>query len=110
MGYQPWYQGQTYPAIQIPLNTDSAPDNIGSVPVANFTMILRNLGVNPPVDTVGTGIFTVITTNPAVVDYQFSTTDVAQSGNLNLIVEAVFPGTGGGKAVWDPFPFTITPA
>jgi len=108
MGYQPWYVGCTYPALAIPLNTDSAPDNIGSVPVANFSMTIRNLGVTPPTDTAGSGTFTIVTTNPAVVDYQFSTTDVANGGSFALIVEAVVPGTGGGKAVWDPFPFAIT--
>ena len=110
MGFQPWYATQVYPALQIPLNTDSAPDNITGLTASNLTMILRNISLTTPTDTTGAGTFTIVTANPAVVNYQFNILDVnvTQTTNFLLIVEAVFPGAGGGKAVYDPFPFTIT--
>lgn len=106
MAYQPWYQLQTYPALQIPLNVESTPDNITGMSPSNFTMILRNTAVAPAIDTTGTGTFTIVTSNPAVVTYTFSTADVASTFSGVLFIRAVFPG--GGIAVYDPVSFVIT--
>ena len=106
MGFQPWYQHQTYPAISIPLNVEGAADNITGLTAASFSMIIRNLANNT--DTTGTGTFTVTTTNPAVITYQFSDADTLAGTNCNLIVKANFPGPPAGVAVYDPISFTFT--
>ena len=108
MGYQPWYQHDTYPAINIPLNVEAAADNIAGMTAASFKMVIRD--VSAATDRTGTGTFTVVTSNPAVVSYQFSDADTTFGLNCALIVEAVFPGAGGGNAVYDPIPFTFTPS
>lgn len=110
MGYQPWYTGCTYPAIQIPLNVEGSPDNITALNTSNLAMILRNTGTAPPTDATGTGTFTIVTSNPALITYQFSSGDVASAGSFQLIIKATFPGGGGGVAVYDPITFTITAA
>jgi hypothetical protein len=106
VGYQPWYQGDTYPALQIPLNVEGNADNITGLTASSFTMILRNTGGANPVDTVGAGTFTIVTSSPAVVDYTFSPNDVATVWSGYLVVKAVFPG--GGVAIYDPIAFSIT--
>ena len=112
MGFTPWYQHQTFPAISIPLNVEGAADNIGSsglnIPVANFSMVIRDLARNQ--DTAGTGTFAIVTASPAVVSYQFSDADTLVGTNTELFVEAIVPGVGGGKIVYDPiaFPFTAS--
>jgi hypothetical protein len=108
VGFQPWYQHQTYPAISIPLNVEGSADNITGLTVNSFKMVIRNLATNT--DTTGTGTFAITTSTPAVVTYQFSDADTLVGTNTNLIVEATFPGAGGGNAVYDPisFPFTAS--
>lgn len=106
MAFQPWYQHQTYPAISIPLNVEGSADNITGLTVNSFSMVIRNLANNT--DTAGTGVFTITTSNPAVVTYQFTDADTLVGTNVNLFVEAVFPGAGGGKAIYDPIAFTFT--
>jgi hypothetical protein len=106
MGYQPWYVKQTYPLLQIPLNVESTPDNITGMVPANFTLVLRNTTVAPPVDANGVGVFQIVTYSPAVITYQFDPRDVAAVFSGVLFVEAVFPG--GGIAVYDPVAFAIT--
>lgn len=103
MAYQPWYVGQTYPPLDIPLNTDNGPDNIVGILTSNLTMVIHSSSGN---DTTGSGTFVIKNSNPAEITYQFSTADVAVAGNFNLFVKAVFPG--GGVAIYDPIPFTIT--
>ena len=111
MAFQPWYAHQTYPAISIPLNVEGAADNItgltGGVsgqPGCSFTMVIRSGNV----DTNGTGTFAITTSNPALITYQFTDADTLVGTGCNLFVEAVFPGAGGGKAVYDPIAFTFT--
>lgn len=106
MAYQPWYIGQTYPALQITLNIDGATDNITGLLTSAFTMIFHNTAVSPATDTTGTGTFAVVTANPAVVTYTFSTADVAAAFNGQLFVKAVF--VAGGTAVYDPISFQIS--
>jgi hypothetical protein len=100
--YQPWYQKQNFPAWDIPLNTDAGTDDITSVNINSFVMTFHsNAG-----DTIGTGIFSVKTLNPAEIYYQPSVGDVANIFNGQLIISATEPG--GGTVVWDPIPFAIT--
>lgn len=106
MGYQPWYQKQTYPALQLLLNVEGNPDNITGLAPTAFGLILRNTSVSPVTDLIGTGTFTIVTANPAVVTYTFSAADVAQPFSGLLIVTAQFTPTG--LAVWDPIAFVIT--
>ena len=106
MAFQPWYAHQTYPAISIPLNVEGSADNITGLTFSSFTMIIRNLATNT--DTTGTGTFAVTTSNPALITYQFSDADTLVGTACSLFVEAVFPGGGGGKAVYDPISFTFT--
>lgn len=105
MGYQPWYKLDTFPALQIPLFVESNPDNITGLAANNFTMVLRNTATGTPVDTTGTGTFIIVTSNPAVIQYQFSAADVANTFSGFLSVRAQFPT---GLAVYDPIAFTIT--
>ncbi len=108
MGYQPWYTTCTYPALRINLSVDGVNDDITGLSTGNLSMILRNVGVAPPTDAAGTGTFAIVTASPAVITYQFSSGDVASAGSFELIVKAVFPGGGGGTAVYDPVAFAIT--
>jgi hypothetical protein len=105
--YQPWYQGQTYPSWDIPLNTDAGPDNLTGVDITKFTMIFRNASGQ---DTTGTGTFSVKTANPAEVYYKPSVADVAAVFTGNLIVKAFYPpsGTNADEVVFDPIPFVIS--
>ncbi len=107
LGYQPWYVGMTYPALYIPLNVDSPSgqitDTITSIPVGNFAMTIRSSG---GIDTTGTGTFVIVTTNPAVITYQFSSGDVATTGTYQLFIKATVPGSG--LVIWDPIPFVIS--
>jgi hypothetical protein len=56
--YQPWYTGDTHPVLQFVLNTDGVPDNIAEA--------------LPQTNTTGTGVFTIVSTNPVIVSYQIS--------------------------------------
>lgn len=110
MAYQPWYTGDTYPALSIPLNVEGSADNITGLSTANLALTLRRTDVQPNTDTNGTGVFTITTPNPAVVTYQFSSTDVSTAGSYLLFIKATFPGAGGGVAVYDPIAFVLTQA
>lgn len=105
MGYQPWYRRDNFPALQIPLFVESNPDNITGLAANNFTMVMRNTATGTPSDTTGTGTFIIVTSNPAVIQYQFSTADVANTFSGFLIVMAQFPT---GLAVYDPIAFVIS--
>jgi hypothetical protein len=105
--YQPWFKNCTYPALQIPLFVEGTADDITNVNVANFIMTLHpNTGSDAP----GTGTFTKVTNNPAVVSYKFSHADVAAVFTGNLVVSAYFPpsNTNADEAVWEPIPFNIS--
>lgn len=103
MAYQPWPKGQTYPALKIPLNVEGNADDITNLVTTNFTMILRNTGVAPASDTIGTGTFAIVTASPAVITYTLSASDVASVWTGSLLVKAVF--SGGGIAIYDAIPF-----
>jgi hypothetical protein len=106
VGFQPWYQHDTFPAISIPLNVEGSADNITGLTVGSFTMVIHNLADST--DTVGTGTFTITTISPAVITYQFSDADTLVGLSTNLFVKAVFPGAGGGTALYDPVAFVFT--
>lgn len=106
MAFQPWYQHDTYPPLPITLNVEGNADNITGLTAASFTMIIRDTVAK--VDTTGTGTFVVTGSNPASVTYQFSDADTLVGASCQLIIEAIFPGTGGGKAVYDPIAFNFT--
>lgn len=103
MAVTPWYVGQTAPALQITLNTDSGQDNITGLVAGNFAMVLRNTGTGS--DTNGTGTFVILNASPAVVSYAFSSGDVTTAANYQLIIKATFPT---GIKVYDPILFTLT--
>src|SRR5579885_2603484 len=103
ISYQPWYQRQTFPAWDIPLNTDSGTDDITNVNINTFVMVFRS---STGSDTTGTGTFTVKTLNPAEVYYQPSSTDEANPFSGQLVISATEPG--GFTVIWDPIPFVIT--
>jgi hypothetical protein len=103
--YQPWYVGQTYPAWDIPLNTDSGADNISTINLSSFVMTFINTNAVPPSPTTGTGTFSVKSNNPAEVYYQPTDADVASAFNGEIQVSCKFPG--GFTAKWDPIPFVI---
>lgn len=105
--YMPWYTQQTSPSWDIPLNTDSGPDNLTGVNVSSFAMIFRTAG---GVDTTGTGSFTIKSVYPAEILYKPSTADVSIAFNGSLIIKAYFPpsGTSADCVTWDPIAFQIT--
>lgn len=107
ISYQPWPQFQTYPAFDIPLNTDAGPDDITNVNIANFTMIFHPAN---GADTIGTGTFSVKTLSPAEIYYKPSVADVANTFNGWLIIEALFPPSNStaDKVVYDEIQFAIT--
>lgn len=100
MGTQPWYKGQTVPALQITLTLDSGPEDLTGLVAGNLAMTIRT-----NTDTAGTGTFAILSTKPAVVTYQFSSGDVTTPGVYQLIVKATFPS---GLKIYDPIGFTIT--
>lgn len=110
ISYQPWYQFQTFPAWDIPLKTDNGNEDLTGVSAANLTMVFRNTSVAPPVDTVGTGTFTIKVINPAEVLYKPSPADVANTFSGVLVVRCTFPPSNGSadEAVYDPIPFVIS--
>ncbi len=103
MAITPWYVGQTAPALQITLNTDSGSDNVTGLVAGNFAMVLRNTGTNS--DSNGTGTFVIVNANPAIITYAFSSGDVTTAGSYQLIVKATFPS---GVKIYDPISFTLT--
>lgn len=107
---QPWYVSQTFPPFDIPLNTDAGPDNLNGVDMTKFTMTFRNTTTRVPVDTPGTGTFTLKVANPAEIFYKPSIADVASAFNGQLIIKAFYPpsNTNADEVVFDPIPFIIT--
>lgn len=106
----PWYSGQTYPSLDIPLATDAGTEDLTGVNSANITMIFRNTAVSPAVDTTGTGTFSIKSVNPGELLYKFSPADVAVAFNGLLFVKINFPPSGSNldTVVYDPIPFTIS--
>lgn len=107
--HQPWYVGQTSPAWKIPLTAGGSPDDLTNVDITKFSLTFRS-NASPPVDTTGTGTFTVYTLFPAAVLYKPSVADVASAFSGTLFVKALFPpsGTTADQVVYDPIPFVIT--
>lgn len=114
MASQPWYQGQTLPALSWPVNTDSGNENLTGVPVGNIVLIMKNTSISPSQETTGTGTFAIVTANPAQITYQFSAQDVSNPGNYQLQLKITFPagtaggGAAGGVKLYDAFPFVVT--
>ena len=109
MATQPWYAGDTFPAIPIALNVDGVADNITGLTTSSFQMIIRNTATNT--DTIGTGTFANLVANPASISYQFSVADTNVATSTQLIIKATFPAGGGnlsGTAIYDPVPFVFT--
>jgi hypothetical protein len=100
----PWYVGQTYPTVAIPLNTDSGSDDITNMTASNFAIIIRNLDQGGA-DQLGAGTIVVYSASPAVLYYTFDPGDVQTAGNCTVQVKATFPN--GGVAYYDPIPFYI---
>lgn len=105
--YQNWYTGETVDPIIIPLMKGSNTDDITNVPINYFTLTFRSAGGT---DRAGTGQFTLITANPAVIAYKFSPADVAASFTGQIFIKALFPPSfsNADEAVWDGFTFNIT--
>lgn len=110
VSYQNWYVSQTYPSWDIPLTTDGGVEDLTGVSSSNFTMIFRATNVVPPVDTIGTGTFSIKVVSPGEILYKPSVADVASTFSGVLIVKANFPpsNTNADEAVYDPIAFTIT--
>ena len=100
ISYQPWNQGCTYPAWDIPLLNDAAADDLvaNNVNQSTFTMTFRP--ATGAADIPGTGSFSVKATSPAEVLYQPSAADVANVFSGYLFVKATT--TDGRLIVWDP--------
>lgn len=94
--FQPWYTGCVYPSWDIPLNTDSGPDDITNAPINTFTLTFH---ASNGTDTLGTGTFSVKTLNPAEVYYQPSAADVAAPFTGYLYIKCQFNGL---TTVYDP--------
>lgn len=101
ISYQPWYQGATDPAWDIPLNTDAGADDLiaSNINQASFTMTFRSTNGQ---DTLGTGTFTVKATSPAEVYYQPSAADVAATFTGYLFIKAHSNDNPARTIVWDP--------
>jgi hypothetical protein len=82
---------------------ESTADNITGITTGQITLIFHP---NTGADFNGTGTVAITTANPAVITYTPSTGDVASVFNGTIFVKAIFPG--GGIAIYDPIPFTIT--
>lgn len=102
-----WYQYQTYPTWDIPLNTDLGPDDLTGVDITTFQMVFRS---SSGTDRTGTGTFTVKVAYPAEILYKPSIADVAKSFTGSLIIKAYFPpsDTNADGVIYDSIPFQIT--
>ncbi len=115
VSFQIWPAGQTYPIFDIPLATDSGPDNLTGVNIANFTMIFRTLN---GVDTIGTGTFSIKANSPAEIYYKPSVADVTTMNGTSptgaftgfIIIKALFPPSNSAtdEVIYDGIPFNIT--
>src|SRR5438309_9160029 len=88
VSYLPWWQGDTSPKWDIPLNNDNGPDDLiaANVNLSSFWLVFRTA---QGVDTRGTGTVTVKLNNPAEILYQPSDADVAATFNGQIFVKAL---------------------
>lgn len=101
-----WYANQTFPSWDIPLNTDSGPDDLTGV--SGITLYFRS----GPTDTAGTGTITTKATYPAEILYKPSVADVSAPFYGYIVIKAFMPpsNTSADEAIWDGIPFSIIPA
>jgi hypothetical protein len=102
MAITPWYVGMTATPLAITLLTDSSTVNLGSTQASALSMIFKNTDSAQLTETTGTGTFTILAVSPAIVQYVFSSADVANPGNYQLIVKVTPSGP-----FFDPIAFTI---
>lgn len=102
-----WYQFQTYPTWDIPLNTDQGPDDLTGVSISTFQMIFRS---STGTDRTGTGTFTLKIAYPAEILYKPSAADVANTFVGSLIIKAYYPpsNSSADTIIFDPVAFQIT--
>ena len=106
MAATPQYVGAYGKPWTINLNTDSGPDNLGSLSASAISVSLRNVDLIPPVDVVSTGAVAIVTASPAQITWQPTATDYAAAGNRQLLIQVTF---STGPVEYDPFPFAIQP-
>lgn len=104
MAATPQYVGGYGKPWTININTDTGPDNLGSLTASAIQVSLRNLDVTPPIDVVSTGAITIVTANPAQITWQPTAADYAVAGNRQLLIQVTF---ATGPVPYDPFPFAI---
>lgn len=101
MGVSPQYVGRYGKPWTITLNTDSGADNITGINAASISVTLRSAGGT---DVVSTGAITVVTSNPAVIQWQPTSADYAAAGEFSADVTVTFPT---GPVDYDPIPFEL---
>lgn len=103
MGVNPTIVGNYGKPWTIPLNTDSGPDDLGTLTTASIAIIIKNL--SSLVEVTSTGGLTIVTAKPAVITWQPTSTDVAVIGNYHVIPQVTF---GTGPIRYDPIFWNIT--
>jgi hypothetical protein len=101
-----WPVGQTFPSFDIPLATDSGPDDL-----TNATNITLSF-FSGSKETAGTGTLTVRATYPAEILYKPSPADVAVPFAGGIVIKAFMPpsNTAADQAIWDGPQIVIYPA
>lgn len=108
MAITPWFQGDTLPAWNIQLSTDSGTINTSGLSDANFSLIIRNTDLQSNPDRAGTGVFSNLTAavmqgnvviTPASILYQLSSADSATLGNYVILVVITYPNSAGTETL-----------
>ena len=105
VGISPWRVGQLSPAWTIPITDDTgASVNLTGVLAGAFTLTIYETTYGAT--RAGAGVFSIVTANPGVVQYQWAAADVAQAGAFTLTVSWTANGDAEDS---DPVPWVVKP-
>lgn len=103
MSIQPWYTGQTLPAMEPTFEDDNG--NAINLTGATITLKFRNQQTNQ--DQVGAGTWNILSATGGIAQYSWASADVATAGSYLIYVDVTY---SGGKRTFDPVPFIISNA
>lgn len=103
MGISPWHTGKTAPIWSITLTTDSGTGaNLTGLTPSALQLLIKNRDRGDDIIQTGTGTFTIVQANPALVTYQLSSQDVTTPGNYEIYVIVTYSNgpESYGPALW----------
>lgn len=104
MAVTPQYQGKYGKPWTISLNTDSGADNITGISAGSITVVLYDANNPASVGVTSTGAVSIVTANPAVIQWQPTAPDYANVGVFEAEVNVTFPT---GPVTYDPVEFAV---